>query len=70
MRVFADLNPRYPSKGERRWTVFLCDGGRLEHLPRSFTSRKSAERLACKMLVKHELVALGIPLQETNTSPS
>lgn len=68
MRVFADLNPRYPSKGERRWTVFFAHNGELDMHCRSFTSRKSAERLACRLLVKHGLEALGIRLEPEKAS--
>lgn len=64
MRFYADLNPGYPAKGEHRWAVFLRDGERLELLPRSFRSRKSAERCACRLLVKHGLEALGIQVAE------
>lgn len=68
-RVFADLNPRYPAKGERRWAIFRRYGCELEILPRSFTARRSAERHACQLQVEASLAELGIIVAE-KTRPS
>jgi hypothetical protein len=60
-RVYADLNPRYPQKGERRYAIFLRNGREIERLEgRSFTARRSAEKAACRLQVETALVALGI----------
>jgi hypothetical protein len=68
-RVYADLNPAYPSKGERRWGVFLRDGRAIERLEGlSFTARKSAERAACRLQVETALAALGIVVDTTKES--
>ena len=58
-RFFADLNPAYPSKGQHRWAVFLHEGDKLS-VVRSFRSRRSAERLACMLQVRHRLGVLGL----------
>jgi hypothetical protein len=67
-RFFADLNPAYPSKGQRRWCVFRREGADWSTLSiadggRSFATRKSAERHACVLMVEHALAALGIVVQ-------
>jgi hypothetical protein len=60
-RVYADLNPAYPCKGERRYAIFLRRGREIERLEGlSFTARKSAEKAACRLQVETALVALGI----------
>jgi hypothetical protein len=65
IRVYADLNPAYPSKGERRWAIFLRDGREIERLEgRSFTARKSAEKAACRLQVERALAELGIVVCE------
>jgi hypothetical protein len=67
-RFIADLNPAYPSKGERRWAVFQCGCPFNERLPRSFAARKSAERHACVLMVEHALAELGIIVQSKESS--
>jgi hypothetical protein len=62
-RFIADLNPAYPSKGEKRWAVFQCGCPFNERLPRSFAARESAERHACALMVEHALAELGIIVQ-------
>lgn len=45
---YADLNPRYPSKGEKRWRIFFRDKRRnvyFADMP-SYVTRKAAERNA------------------------
>jgi hypothetical protein len=61
LKVYADLNPRYPSKGERRYALFLRDGREIEMREgKTFTARKSAERAACRLQVETSLAELGI----------
>jgi hypothetical protein len=69
-RFIADLNPAYPCKGERRWTVFRCGAPFNERLPRSFAARKSAERHACVLMVEHALAELGIVVEEKKPASS
>ena len=67
-RFIADLNPAYPSKGERRWAVFRCGAPFNERMPRSFQARKSAERHACVLLVQAAFAELGINVQSEESS--
>lgn len=51
---FADLNPAYPAKGERRYCVYARELGELNKCPRQFNALRSAERFAFKLQVRHE----------------
>ena len=73
-RFIADLNPRYPSRGEHRWTVFRCESNStavnatVER--RSFRARKSAERHACRLQVAETFLTLGILVADEKASPN
>jgi hypothetical protein len=65
LKVYADLNPRYPQKGERRYALFLRDGCEIEMREgKTFTSRRSAERAACRLQVEASFRELGILVQD------
>lgn len=68
LKVYADLNPRYPSKGERRWAVFLRAGTDIEMIGTTFSARKSAERAACILQVEMSFRELGIRLEREKRS--
>lgn len=59
-RIYADLNPRYPAKGEHRWTIFHASNGELTIIGRSYRSRRSAERDACILMVEVSLRVIGL----------
>jgi hypothetical protein len=63
LKVYADLNPRYPSKSERRWAVFLRAGEEIEMRGGTFTSRRSAEKAACRLQVETSFRELGIAVE-------
>jgi len=53
---YADLNPNYPAKGERRYCIFhLEDWSNIPRkLPRQFNALRPAERFATKLIVAEE----------------
>ena len=58
---FADLNPGYPSKGERRYCVYRRTNGELFKLPKQFNSLKRAEQFAYTLEVRNERRRLAVP---------
>jgi hypothetical protein len=49
-RYYADLNPRYGAKYERRWAVFIRRGpGDAAQTMLHYIDRRSAERVAAKL---------------------
>jgi hypothetical protein len=57
--------PALSAKGERRYALFLRDGCEIEMREgKTFTSRRSAERAACRLQVEASLAELGIRLEE------
>jgi hypothetical protein len=59
-RIFADLNPAYPSKGQHRYAILRREGNALTIVGKSYRSRRSAERAACELQTRASLEALGI----------
>jgi hypothetical protein len=54
-RYYADLNPHWPSKGERKYCLFdRAPDGTVYRLNRQFNSLKPAERVAYELEVKSE----------------
>lgn len=55
LKFYADLNPYYPSRGEKRYAVmYRSEDGRIHRAPGvgSFAARKSAENNAAKLQAK------------------
>ena len=71
-RFIADLNPAYPSKGQRRWAIFRCDTDGVSIAARglSFQARKSAEKLACTLMVEAAFAELGIVVEKEKRAAS